>query len=205
MTSTRSVWIERTTCVRSRAVGLSAQCRSSSTSTTGHDRDAFASSDAGGLEQAEALTLRVVARPAREDPAVAGRARERAARARPRTRRVGPGARPARPPRRTDRTPRRTADRRSAPPRDSGQGAPPRPPGERRGRARSPAASCRCPDRRRSPRADLTHPEHRTTGPEASQASPRGRRTGCALAAASAGGSGGRVSAVTDAGAPPCA
>ena len=61
MTSTRSVSIERTMCASSSAVGLSAQCRSSSSSTTGHDRDALASRRAGGLEQAEALALRVAA------------------------------------------------------------------------------------------------------------------------------------------------
>ena len=37
------VWTERTRWVSSRAVGLSAQCRSSSSSTTGHERDACAS------------------------------------------------------------------------------------------------------------------------------------------------------------------
>ena len=40
---------------------MSAQCRSSSRSTTGHDRDAFASKRARGLEEAKALALRVVA------------------------------------------------------------------------------------------------------------------------------------------------
>ena len=139
---------------------------------------------AGGLEQAEPLVLRSRRGPARPGPGVCGRARERAARARRRAGRPGRAAPRATPRRRTDRTPRRTADRRSAPPRDSGREAPPRPPGEWRGRAQSRAASCRCPARRRSPRAGPTHPEHPTTGPEASRGSPRGRRTGCAPAAA---------------------
>ena len=160
---------------------------------------------AGGLEQAEALGPPRRRWPARRGPGAAARARERAARARRRARRPGRAAPRATPPRRTDRTPRRTAGRRSAPPRDSGRGAPPRPPRERRGRARSPAASCRCPG---SPAITASRPDPSRASDHwaRSQPSESSRPTnGLRSRRASAAGSGGSGSAATDAGAPACA